>query len=183
MIPIVLGNQLSVIFDETVTTMVLNSIGEDLGRAPTEVQWLATIYFIGNSACSIPLSRIGDRFGYLKILRIYLIIGFVSQLCTSLIKNFYAILIFRFVTGCVYAGVQSTRNILYSNLPPPENRQVFVSATMIIQNIGGIFIPIIGGAVVQYVHWNWIFLICAIMCALFFGCSFFYQEFNKSDVE
>lgn len=123
MLPLLMGVFITVVIDETVTTMALPEISDDLNFSSDVIQWFASLYYISNAGFAIPMSHIGDYIGYRRSMQLFFIIGGICQLTVFFVKNFYVMLVFRFFIGLLYSGINSTKNTLMSQLPIQKEKK------------------------------------------------------------
>ena len=153
----IIGSSLAFI-DATVVIVALPTIEEDLDLGLAGEQWVFLSYSLALAALYLPAGGIGDRFGR----RSTFIWGAAAFALTSLLAgiapNGGVLLLARFLQGV--AGAFLTTNslaLLRSVYAEEAGRAVGLwTAWTSVATIGG---PSVGGALVEWISWRWIFVL------------------------
>jgi len=79
-------------------------------------------------------------------------------------NNFVVLLAGRSIQGIGGGGIMSLALIIFSDIVPLRQRPIYVSSIQVAWALGTISGPTIGGAIVQYTTWRWIFYINFPFC-------------------
>lgn len=156
---VVTFNSFMFYMDATIVNVALPTVGSLFHASTTTTGWIVTGYLL-SLAMVIPVSGwLGDRYGAKRIFLLGLALFTAGSALCALAWNVEALVVFRIVQG-VGAGVLSPVGsaMLYRAFPPEERARVaafVVVPTVIAPTIG----PIVGGYLVQYAGWSWIFLL------------------------
>jgi EmrB/QacA subfamily drug resistance transporter len=156
---VVTFNSFMFYMDATIVNVALPTVGSLFHASTTTTGWIVTGYLL-SLAMVIPASGwLGDRYGTKRIFLLGLTLFTAGSALCALAWNVEALVVFRIVQG-VGAGVLSPVGsaMLYRAFPPEERARVaafVVVPTVIAPTIG----PIVGGYLVQYAGWSWIFLL------------------------
>ena len=112
MIPLFSSMTFVVQFDESTYNLALPKIIEDLDITASAAQWLITAYFLGTAAFSVPVSKIASKYGYLCVTFILMLGGLSLYLLSYFCQNFYLLVLLRFATGSMTAGIHAVRNAM-----------------------------------------------------------------------
>ena len=109
--------------------------------------------------------------------RIPLLIGLVSYTVTSLLcalsPSIWGLILLRFIQGLAgAAGMAISRAIVRDLYSGPEMIKFF-SLLMMINGVGPIFAPIIGGQLLQFTSWRGVFLVLSLVGIIMFLTVFF----------
>ncbi len=147
------------ILDVTVLNVALATLGREFDVGAGVLQWVLTGYMV-SLAVFIPASGwIADRFGSKRaFLSAVVIFTFASVLC-GLAPNVWALIGARVLQG-VGGGmlVPVGQAMLFRAFPPHERAKA--SAVLAIPiTVAPMLGPLIGGVLVQFASWRWIFFI------------------------
>jgi EmrB/QacA subfamily drug resistance transporter len=147
------------ILDNLVVNVALPTIRNELSASTTQLQWIFSAYTLFFASLQISGGGLGDRFGRKK----WFLIGIAFFTATSLVAAFAGsievLLIARAVQGASAALIMPLSLSLISQAFPPEERGRALGIWSAVSVSGLALGPIIGGAIVEYWSWNWIFLI------------------------
>ncbi|MBI3744190.1 MAG: multidrug efflux MFS transporter [Chloroflexi bacterium] len=147
------------LLDMTIVNVALPTFAKEFHASTTAIEWVVTGYLL-SLAVSIPASGwVGDRFGTKRTFTLALVIFTGASLLCSLAWNIESLVGFRILQG-VGGGMLTPVGtaMLFRAFPPQERAKassVLILPTVVAPASG----PILGGYLVQYVSWHWIFLI------------------------
>jgi len=151
------------LLDMTITNVAIPAIGRDLNLDPREgastIQWVVTGYLL-SLAVFIPVSGwAGDRFGTKRIYLLALAIFTSASLLCGLAWNIESLIAFRVLQG-VGGGILTPVGtaMLFRAFPPGERAKAsaILMIPMVVAPASG---PVLGGYLVEFHDWRWIFLI------------------------
>ena len=147
------------LMDITIVNVALPTLAKDLNAPQTTLEWVVTGYLL-SLAIWIPASGwIGDKFGTKKTFLFALaIFTFGSTLC-SLAGNIQMLIFARVLQG-VGGGMMTPVGVamLFRAFPPEERAQA--SSILSIPAAAAPAIgPVLGGFLVDFTNWRWIFLV------------------------
>jgi EmrB/QacA subfamily drug resistance transporter len=147
------------ILDNLVVNVALPTIRNDLNASTTQLQWIFSAYTLFFASLQITGGGLGDRFGRKR----WFLIGIAFFTLTSLMAAFATtiemLLIARAVQGASAALIMPLSLSLISEAFPPEERGRALGIWSAVSVSGLALGPIVGGVIVEYWNWNWIFLI------------------------
>jgi len=145
--------------DMTAVNTALPVIQTELGMDATSAHWVAEIYLVFVASLMMMGGALGDRFGRRRILR-YGIIAFAATSILCATADSAAMLIFgRAVQGIAAALAMPSSLALLNACFPPERRGRAVGSWAAITSLMIPLGPVVGGAAVDLLSWQWIFLI------------------------
>ncbi|HTX72114.1 MAG TPA: MFS transporter, partial [Rectinemataceae bacterium] len=147
------------ILDSSIVNVAVPTIMNVFNAGPSDVQWVSTIYLLAMGVV-VPLSGwMGDKFGFKK-LYMWALAAFVggSLLC-GLSWDLNSLIFFRVLQALGGGMIMPTMMAMIFRIVPRDKigsaMGVFGIALMVGPAIG----PTLGGYLVEYVDWRWIFTI------------------------
>lgn len=144
--------------------------------------WVFSSYLLMQAVTTLIFGKLADLFGrkpvFISGISIFLIGSFLCGLSTSMTM----LIIFRFIQGIGAGAVQPISTTIVGDMYTVEERakvQGYMSSVWGISAIAG---PLLGGLIVQYIHWSWIFWINIPLGILgMIGVGFFLHENIKKE--
>ena len=146
-----------VTLDNLVVTMALPSIRLDLGASIEDLEWTVNAYTLTFAVLLLTGAALGDRFGRRRLFVIGLGIFTVASAAAALAPNVETLIAARAVQGLGGAIVTPLTLTILSAAVPPAKRGLALGAWGGIGGLGVALGPVIGGAVVEGLSWQWIF--------------------------
>lgn len=172
------------ILDNLVVNVALPTISRDLEASTTQLQWIVSSYILVFASLQITAGSIGDRLGRKRWFMAGIAIFIGASLLASLSRNVETLIAARALQGFGAAFIMPLSLSLVSAAFPPEERGKATGIWSAISVSGLALGPVIGGVMVQYVSWHWIFLInVPIGIAALFGVSMFVRESRDTSGE
>src|SRR5262245_42433069 len=147
------------ILDNLVVNVALPTISRDLDARATQLQWIVSAYTLVFASLQITAGGLGDRFGRKRWFLIGLAIFTVTSFLAALSPNVEVLIAARALQGLGAAFIMPLSLSLISAAFPPEERSKALGLWAAISVSGIALGPIVGGALVQYASWHWVFLI------------------------
>jgi EmrB/QacA subfamily drug resistance transporter len=147
------------IMDTTIVNVALPGLARDFHASTSDIEWVVLGYLVALAA-SIPASGwLGDRFGTKRIFLFALAMFTVASALCGQSQNLTELVLFRVLQG-VGGGmlVPVGTAMLFRAFPPIERARVstiLLVPTILAPAIG----PILGGWLVTYHSWRWIFYV------------------------
>jgi len=155
---IVLG-ALPPMFDSTIVNVAVNSLAKVFSANLTVIQWVVTGYVLA-MGIAVPFSGwILKKFDGKKIYMVSLGVFMLGSLFSGLAWNVQSLIIFRIFQGLAAGVLIPTITTLVIQLGGSNNIGKIMSLVSIPSVFGPIIGPIIGGLILQYLHWSWLFFI------------------------
>lgn len=144
------------------------AISHDLGAPIAKVELTLAAFFIGLASGQIIYGPLSDRFGRRKPLIVGMLIYVIASFLCSTAKSVEALILYRFLQSLgSCAGLVISRAIVRDLFKPIESAKVF-STLMLITAAAPILAPTLGGLIVSFLNWKWIFLSLGIFSSLSF---------------
>ena len=143
--------------DNLVVTTSLPVIRTDLGASIEDLEWTVNAYTLSFAVFLLMGAALGDRFGRRRLFVIGLGIFTAASVAAALAPSVEALIAARAVQGLGGAIVTPLTLTILSAAVSPEKRGVAFGAW---GGIGGLAVasgPLVGGAIVEGISWQWIF--------------------------
>lgn len=147
------------ILDNLVVNVALPTINDDFSPSTSQLQWIVSAYTLVFAALQITAGGLGDRFGRKRFFLIGVTIFTVTSALAALVQNTEWLIIARAAQGFGAAFIMPLSLSLISAAFPPEERGKALGIWSAVSVSGLAFGPIVGGTIVEYFAWQWIFLI------------------------
>jgi EmrB/QacA subfamily drug resistance transporter len=148
-----------VALDTLVVSTALSTIRLDLHASVAQLEWTVNAYNLTFAVLLMSASALGDRFGRRRLFAAGLLLFALASAACALAPGIGWLILARAVQGAGAAFVMPLALALVAAAFPPERRGAAVGA---MQGLTGLAVasgPVIGGAVVQGIAWQWIFWI------------------------
>lgn len=147
------------ILDNLVVNIALPTIQQELDSTTTQLQWIVSAYTLVFASLQITAGGLGDRLGRKRWFQIGMVVFTATSLLAALAPNIETLIAARALQGLGAAFIMPLSLSLISEAFPPEERGKAVGIWGAVSVSGIALGPIVGGALVEYATWNWVFLI------------------------
>jgi DHA2 family multidrug resistance protein-like MFS transporter len=153
-----LGLSLAVM-DGAIANVALPTIGRDFNITPSASIWVVNAYQLAVTISLLPLSSIGDIFGYRRVYFWGLVVFTVASLACSQSDSLVTLTLARIVQGFGAAGIMSVNGALIRVIYPRVwmGRGVGINAT--IGSVSSAVGPSVASAILSVAHWPWLFAV------------------------
>jgi EmrB/QacA subfamily drug resistance transporter len=143
--------------DTMVVTTALSTIRVDLGASVGQLEWTVNAYNLSFAVLLITGSALGDRFGRRRLFAAGLTLFAVASAACALAPDVNWLIAARAVQGAGSALLMPLGLALLSAAFPPEKRGAAIGIFSAITGLAVASGPLVGGAVVHGISWEWIF--------------------------
>ncbi len=158
---VVMTGVLITAIDTTIVVLALPEIEKGLKVGLTSVIWVIIGYLLVITLLATQVGRFGDMYGRIKMYEAGFLVFVIGSLACALSWNETSIIIFRIIQGIGGAFVSANSGAIIASLYPPHHRGKAYGYNAIGWMLGAILGIILGGAIVTYISWRWIFWINA----------------------
>ena len=165
------------LLDSTVVNVAVPTLQRDFDvKTASTIQWVITGYLL-SLAVFIPISGwAGDRFGTKRVFMFALSVFSGASLLCALAWNIESLIVFRILQG-VGGGMLSP--VAFSTLWrafPPEERSKAAGIMVVPAAVAPASGPVVGGLLLKYLSWHWIFIINVPIGVAALVITFFYLK-------
>ncbi len=147
------------ILDATILNTSLPQMATALGESPLKMQW-AVISYALTLAIFIPISGfLADKYGTRKVFLSAIIVFSVGSLMCAASPNLDILIGSRVVQGIGGAMMTPVARLILVKSYPRNKLLTVMNFAVIPALIAPLVGPVLGGYIVQYFSWHWIFLI------------------------
>jgi EmrB/QacA subfamily drug resistance transporter len=143
--------------DNLVVTTALPVIRTDLGASLEGLEWTVNAYTLTFAVFLLTGAALGDRFGRRRVFALGIAVFTLGSVAAALAPSVEALNIARAVQGLGGAIVMPLTLTLLSAAVPPAKRGLALGAWGGVGGLAIAFGPVVGGAVVEGIAWQWIF--------------------------
>jgi EmrB/QacA subfamily drug resistance transporter len=143
--------------DNLVVTTALPVIRKDLDASLSGLEWTVNAYTLTFAVLLITGAALGDRFGRRRMFGIGLAIFTLGSAAAALAPSIEVLIAARAVQGLGGAIVTPLTLTILSAAVPAERRGLVLGAWGGISGLAVAIGPLVGGAVVEGISWQWIF--------------------------
>jgi EmrB/QacA subfamily drug resistance transporter len=146
-----------VTLDNLVVTTAIPVIRKDLNASLESLEWTVNAYTLTFAVLLLTGAALGDRFGRRRVFAIGVGIFTVGSVAAALAPSVELLNLGRAVQGLGGAIVMPLTLTILSHAVPPGRRGLALGAWGGISGLAVAFGPLVGGAVVEGLSWQWIF--------------------------
>src|SRR5438132_6606383 len=143
--------------DNLVVTTALPVIRTDLHASLQGLEWTVNAYTLTFAVLLLTGAALGDRFGRRRLFVVGLGIFTLASAAAALAGSANELIAARAIQGLGGAIVLPLTLTILSAAVPPERRGVALGAWGGISGLAVALGPLVGGAIVQGISWQWIF--------------------------
>ena len=145
--------------DTTIVVLALPEIERALHIALASVVWVVIGYLLVITLLATQVGRLGDMFGRVRMYEAGFVVFVVGSAACALSFNELSIIAFRVLQGLGGAFVTANSGAVIADLFPVQERGRAYGYNGIGWSMGAVLGIVLGGAIVTYISWRWIFWI------------------------
>ena len=148
---------LMVAIDTTIVVLALPVMQKSLHVALSAVIWVIIGYLLTITLVSTQVGRLGDMFGRVQMYEAGFLVFIVGSALCALANNETTIIAFRIIQGLGGALVMANSGAVIADTFPPNRLGRAYGYNSIGYTVGAILGILLGGIIVTYLSWRWIF--------------------------
>jgi MFS family permease len=145
--------------DSSIVAVALPAVSADLGLSFSEALWVQVSFLLVVTVLLIPVARWAERRGMLVVYWLGNLVFGVFSIAGGLAMNGSFLIASRVFMAVGGAMILSTAAVLVTAAFPPNERGRALGLNMMGATLGQTFGPPLGGLIVAYLGWPWIFFI------------------------
>ncbi|MGS2810242.1 MFS transporter [Nocardia sp. MW-W600-9] len=146
-----------VTLDNLVVTNALPVIKTELGASLSDLQWFVNAYTLSFASLLLTASALGDRIGRRRVFLAGIALFVVASAACAMATEPWMLIAARAVQGAGGAAVMPLSLTLLAAAVPERMRSAAIGIWGGIAGLGIAVGPVVGGAVVDGLNWQWIF--------------------------
>src|SRR5829696_2885127 len=143
--------------DTLVVASALSTIRLDLGASVEQLEWTVNAYNLSFAVLLVTGAALGDRYGRRRFYALGLGLFTVASAACALAPDIGTLIAARALQGAGAALVMPLGLALLSAAYPAEKRGAAIGIFSAITGLAVASGPLVGGAVVQGIDWQWVF--------------------------
>jgi EmrB/QacA subfamily drug resistance transporter len=144
--------------DTLIMSAVMPTIVADLGGLHL-YSWVFSTYLLSRAVALPVFGKLADLFPNRTLYLISIFIFLVGSVLAGMAQNMVALTVFRAVQGIGAGGNFALVYIVLSDISEPEHRGRMMSYASFVWGLASVLGPSLGGFIVTWVSWRWIFYI------------------------
>ncbi|MFB9327887.1 MFS transporter [Paenibacillus aurantiacus] len=155
-----------VIMNTMMFNLALPDVAHDFGLSSSSVSWIVTGYSILFAISSITYSRLSD---FVPIRRLFVVglVSFGGAAILGLFSNSFIPLLFaRLIQASGAGAIPALSMVLIARYVPVDRRGKAMAAIMSAASLGLGLGPVIGGIIVEYLGWHYLFAVTSLTLLL-----------------
>ena len=145
--------------DFTIVNLILAHIAKTFHVGISPIQWVANIFIFTLASLMMIVSKFNERFGHRNMFMVGILLFIVASIIAALSPNIAQLIIARALQGIGTAMLFSSMFIIVGNAFSENKRGRVVGYMVGINGFGQAVGPILGGEILHYLSWHWVFLI------------------------
>ncbi|MGC8627966.1 MAG: MFS transporter [Acidimicrobiales bacterium] len=145
--------------DTTIVVLALPEIERGLHVALSSVIWVVIGYLLVITLLATQVGRLGDMFGRVRMYEAGFAVFIVGSALCALAWDQTSIVAFRVLQGIGGALMTANSGAIIADLFPPQKRGRAYGFNAVGWSAGAVLGIVLGGAIVTYMSWRWIFWI------------------------
>jgi EmrB/QacA subfamily drug resistance transporter len=155
---IVLGVVMAAV-DTTIVVLALPDIQRSLHSGLADVVWVVISYLLVVTVLSTQVGRLGDLFGRVRLYRAGFLVFIAGSALCALAFNDASLIGFRVIQGIGGALLAANSSAVIADTFPSSSRGFAYGFTAVGWNVGAIAGILLGGVIIDYLSWRWVFWI------------------------
>src|SRR5438132_281156 len=156
---VVIVGMIMSILDTTIVNVALNTLGRDLHSPISQVQWVVTGYLLALAAV-IPLTGwAARRWGAKRVYMTSLVLFTAGSAACGASNSITSLVIFRVLQGVGGGMIMPVAQLIMAQVAGPRRMGRVMGVVSMPAMLAPILGPVIGGVILQNLHWSWIFFV------------------------
>ncbi len=145
--------------DTTIVVLALPAMERSLHIALSSIIWVIVGYLLVITVTATQVGRLGDMFGRVRMYETGFLVFIVGSALCAVANNGATIVAFRLLQGLGGAFITANSGAVLADNFPPERRGRAYGYNAVGWNVGAILGILLGGLIITYISWRWIFWI------------------------
>src|SRR5437868_6814146 len=148
-----------ILLDTTIVNVAIPAMSAGLNTTLDQILWVLNVYILVYAVLLITAGRLGDLYGQRNLFAIGLFVFTVASALCGISQNATELIAFRILQGIGGAILTPQTLSIITTLFPPERRGAAFGVWGGVAGLATIAGPTVGGAIITYIDWRWIFYI------------------------
>ena len=148
-----------ILLDTTIVNIAIPSIIDGLHATLDQILWVVNSYVLVYAVLLITASRLGDRFGQRNLFVAGLAVFTIASALCGLAQDSNQLIAGRVIQGVGGALLTPQTLAVISVMFPPQRRGAAMGVWGAVAGLATVAGPTLGGFIVTYIDWRWIFYV------------------------
>jgi EmrB/QacA subfamily drug resistance transporter len=148
-----------ILLDTTIVNVAIPAMSAGLNTTLDQILWVLNAYILVYAVLLITAGRLGDLYGQRTLFAIGLFVFTVASALCGLSQNVSELIASRILQGVGGALLTPQTLSIITHLFPPERRGAAFGVWGGVAGLATLAGPTVGGAIITYINWRWIFFI------------------------
>ena len=145
--------------DSTIVILALPKMIQDLHSSLVTMTWVIVGYLIVSTVLQLTFGRMADMFGRVKMYNLGFVVFTVGSVLCGISPNDTLLITSRVVQGVGGAMLTANSMAIITEVFPSNQRGQAMGINAITWGAGSVLGPVLGGVILSFASWRWIFLI------------------------
>jgi EmrB/QacA subfamily drug resistance transporter len=155
---VILGMIMSIL-DTTIVNVALDTLHRDLHSSIAQVQWVITGYLLSLAAVIPVTGWAARRFGAKRVYMTSLVLFTAGSALCAVAGSITTLVIFRVLQGVGGGMIMPLGQLIMAQVAGPKRMGRVMGIVSMPAMLAPILGPVVGGAILEGLHWSWIFLV------------------------
>src|ERR1700729_843907 len=155
---VILGMIMSIL-DTTIVNVALRTLGHDLHSSISQIQWVVTGYLLSLAAVIPVTGWAARRFGAKRVYMTSLVLFTVGSALCAVAASTTSLVLFRVLQGAGGGMIMPVGQLIMAQVAGPKRMGRVMGIVSMPAMLAPILGPVVGGAILENLHWSWIFLV------------------------
>ncbi len=155
---VILGMIMSIL-DTTIVNVALHTLSHDLHSPLSQVQWVITGYLLSLAAVIPVTGWAARRFGAKQVYLTSLVLFTAGSALCGLADSTTSLVVFRVLQGAGGGMIMPVAMMIMAQVAGPQRMGRVMGYVSMPAMIAPILGPVVGGLILENLHWSWIFFV------------------------
>ncbi len=155
---VILGMVMSIL-DTTIVNVALDTLGHDLHSTVSEIQWVITGYLLSLAAVIPVTGWAARRFGAKRVYMTSLVLFTAGSALCATATTTPELVLFRILQGAGGGMIMPLAMLIMAQVAGPGRIGRVMPIVSMPAMLAPILGPVVGGLILENLHWSWIFLV------------------------
>jgi EmrB/QacA subfamily drug resistance transporter len=155
---VILGMIMSIL-DTTIVNVALHTLSHDLHSPLSQVQWVITGYLLSLAAVIPVTGWAARRFGAKQVYMTSLVLFTAGSALCGLADSTTSLVVFRVLQGAGGGMILPVAMMIMAQVAGPQRMGRVMGYVSMPAMIAPILGPVVGGLILENLHWSWIFFV------------------------
>jgi EmrB/QacA subfamily drug resistance transporter len=156
---VVIVGMIMSILDTTIVNVALDTLGRELHSPISQVQWVVTGYLLALAAVIPVTGWAARRFGAKRVYLFSLVMFTIGSALCGLASSLTSLVLFRVLQGAGGGMIMPVAQLIMAQVAGPKRMGRVMGVVSMPAMLAPILGPVIGGLILQGLHWSWIFFV------------------------